>query len=76
MLAGQLGTRSRLEYTVIGDAVNEAARLTEHAKKLPGRILAGEAVVVSSSAGERAHWEPYRKIRLRGRSAPTVTWTA
>jgi adenylate cyclase len=76
VFAGQLGTRSRLEYTVIGDAVNEAARLTEHAKTVPGRILAGDAVLASSSPGERAHWEPYRKIRLRGRNEPTITWTA
>lgn len=76
VFAGQLGTRSRLEYTVIGDAVNEAARLTEHAKKVPGRILASDAVLTSSSAGEREHWEPYRKIRLRGRHEPTATWTA
>jgi adenylate cyclase len=76
VFAGQLGTRSRLEYTVIGDAVNEAARLTEHAKKVRGRILASDAVLASSSAGERARWEPYRKIRLRGRLEPTTTWTA
>lgn len=76
VFAGQLGTRSRLEYTVIGDAVNEAARLTEHAKKVRGRILAADAVLASSSAGERAHWEPYRKVRLRGRSEPTATWMA
>ncbi|WP_236790014.1 adenylate/guanylate cyclase domain-containing protein [Amycolatopsis sp. GM8] len=75
VFAGQLGTRSRLEYTVIGDAVNEAARLTEHAKKVPGRILASDAVVVASTTGEREQWSPYRKLRLRGRDEPTVTWT-
>ncbi|GHF59517.1 adenylate cyclase [Amycolatopsis bartoniae] len=76
VFAGQLGARSRLEYTVIGDAVNEAARLTEHAKKVPGRILASEAVVTSASAGEQEHWTRHRTIELRGRQAPTTTWTA
>ncbi|WAL65380.1 adenylate/guanylate cyclase domain-containing protein [Amycolatopsis cynarae] len=76
VFAGQLGTRSRLEYTVIGDAVNEAARLTEHAKKVPGRILASDAVLEACSPTEREHWSAHRKLRLRGRSAPTITWTA
>jgi adenylate cyclase len=76
VFAGQLGARSRLEYTVIGDAVNEAARLTEHAKKVPGRILASDAVLGSSSPSEREQWTPHRKIRLRGRREPTATWTA
>ena len=74
VFAGQLGTSSRLEYTVIGDAVNEAARLTEHSKKVPGRVLASDATVAGASAAERDLWALYRKIRLRGRREPTVTW--
>lgn len=45
VFAGHLGADARLEYTVIGDAVNEAARLTDSAKQVPGRILASQAVI-------------------------------
>jgi adenylate cyclase len=75
VFAGQLGASSRLEYTVIGDAVNEAARLTEHAKSAPSRILASEATIKAALGGEREHWSTHGELLLRGREQATVTWT-
>ena len=40
VLAGYVGAKERFEYTVIGDPVNEAARLCELAKSTPGRLVA------------------------------------
>lgn len=74
VFAGQLGTSSRLEYTVIGDAVNEAARLTENAKSVPDRILASDAVIEAAIPSERAHWARHGDLHLRGRQEPTITW--
>jgi class 3 adenylate cyclase len=74
VIAGQVGADSRLEYTVIGDAVNEAARLTDLAKRVEGRILASEATVESASEDERRYWMKGRVFRLRGRDAPTHTY--
>ena len=74
VIAGQIGAASRLEYTVIGDAVNEAARLTELAKRVDGRILASETTVAAASEHERAEWVRGRSLRLRGREDLTHSY--
>lgn len=71
VVAGNVGTHDRYEYTVIGDAVNEAARLTELAKERPGRVLASQAAVEAAGAEEAARWCLGDEVHLRGRDAPT-----
>jgi adenylate cyclase len=75
-VAGNVGSERRYEYTVIGDPVNEAARLCELAKGRPERLLASEAAVRDAGDGEAAHWSVGEAVTLRGREAATRLATA
>jgi adenylate cyclase len=56
---------------VIGDPVNEAARLTELAKRHPARVLASSAALRRAAEDERRCWEVGEEVQLRGRGEPT-----
>ncbi|KUI10809.1 adenylyl cyclase [Mycobacterium lehmannii] len=70
-IAGHIGAQARFEYTVIGDPVNEAARLTELAKLEEGHVLASAIAVSGALDAEALCWDVGEIVELRGRVAPT-----
>jgi adenylate cyclase len=70
-VAGNVGAKERFEYTVIGEPVNEAARLCELAKDKPGHVLASSDAVCNARDGEREQWYLGETVTLRGHEEPT-----
>ena len=70
-VAGNIGDARRYEYTVIGDPVNEAARLCDVAKSLDGLVAASGAAIDRAGADEAGQWTEVDVLRLRGRGRPT-----
>jgi len=64
------GVQAGLEYTVIGDAVNTAARLADAAAI--GTVYAGERT--ASSTRRVGSWRALRPLRLKGKRAPVESF--
>ncbi len=71
VFAGNIGAENRYEYTVVGDPVNEAARLADCAKEFDGRALCSGAALEQADPAERTRWVPRGQTALRGRTDVT-----
>lgn len=72
MLAGNMGSRSRMEYTVVGDTVNLASRLCGITNA--NEIVISREMYLRKDVQRRVLAGEYQAIRLRGISQPVYTY--
>jgi len=72
-IVGNIGSRTRFNYTMMGDAVNVAARL-ESAARFFGvsTLVSGETRAEAEKYGDRCVFRFLGKVVVRGRQAPVL----
>jgi adenylate cyclase len=72
VVAGNIGSPERMEYTVIGDSVNLASRLESNTKELGVDVLISDATYEKTKHFIEAR--PVKELTVKGRAQPVMTY--
>ena len=70
VFAGAVGDTNRLEFTVLGDAVNVAARLEQLTRESHGGLAVSRRLLERAGEAAAPGWRALPDTTLRGRAAP------
>ena len=73
VFTGVVGDEGRLEYAVLGDTVNVAARLESATKQVNVPLLISEDVHASAELDDST-WQRFDALELRGRRGAITAW--
>lgn len=78
LVAGNVGTAERLEYTVLGDTVNVASRIESQTKVAGAQILLSDAVMAGINTDEfpGVKFVKGQPVLMKGKSEPLTLYTA
>jgi len=68
VIVGAMGAEQRMDFTIIGDAVNLGARLCSAAA--PGQVIVSKATADASGVIERVAFESLDPIQVKGKAQP------
>ena len=66
MFYGNIGSSDRLDFTVVGPAVNEAARIAAMCRSAEREVLVSAAFAAAAAEGDRARLVSVGRYALRG----------
>jgi adenylate cyclase len=75
MFYGNIGSTNRLDFTVVGPAVNEASRIAAMCRSVEQSVLLSSAFVAAAGESERRSFVSVGRFALRGVGRPQELFT-